>query len=72
MFHHQKRKKGEMAKMMVIGGMHVLSSLEEAMEWVEDKLQGFQIMDVYMKGEDFNGLVFVKFHDIFDRNQAAL
>ena len=57
----------------VLGGLAALTSTDEAWTWVSNKLwhlHGPQPTEVYSKG-DFRGIVFLKFRDKADRDEAV-
>ena len=58
----------------VFGGLVGFGSKLEADEWLEDKLRSLlcpQAVETYIKGNDFNGLLFVKFADKRSRDIAV-
>ena len=55
------------------GGLGALSSMEEATQWLQDKLwtlYGPRVVETYTKG-DFRGLLFAKFTSVTDRDNAV-
>ena len=59
----------------VVGGLTGFGGKGEAVEWIEHKFRSLgcmRIVDTYMKGDTFNGMLFVKFADKVSRDTAVM
>ncbi|CAE6920044.1 unnamed protein product [Symbiodinium sp. CCMP2592] len=66
--------KPEPAKVMVVGGLAALQDVQSATTWVTNTLvsmRGPSIISTYVKLEKFQGLLFVKFASVVDRDTAV-
>ena len=64
----------DFCKTMVVGGLIGLPSLPEATRWLNSQLSQLQCpkhVGTYMKGSSFQGLMFVKFKNVDDRDLAV-
>ena len=69
-----KTDKPEPAKVMVVGGLATLTDMQSATTWVTNTLvsmRGPSIISTYIKPEKFQGLLFVKFASVVDRDTAV-
>ena len=69
-----KTDKPEPAKVMVVGGLATLTDMQSATTWVTNTLvsmRGPSIISTYIKSEKFQGLLFVKFASVVDRDTAV-
>ena len=64
----------DFCKTMVVGGLIGLPSLPEATRWLNSQLsqlQGPKHVGTYMKSSSFQGLMFVKFKNVDDRDEKC-
>ena len=69
-----KTDKPEPAKVMFVGGLAAFLDMQSATTWVTNTLEsmrGPSIISTYIKSEKFQGLLFVKFASVVDRDTAA-
>ena len=64
----------EPSKIMVVGGLASLADMPSATQWMVGTLQsmrGPSVAGTYTKTDSFQGLLFVKFHTVMERDTAV-